>query len=420
MPLIIKAIETFGRENAITLMGQGTVLPHTDETIDWIVDELNNEENDQFINYTFNLSRALFHADASILLPKESAILKSLFFHRDLHFAFSERLKMHSWDEATCWKELEDFCEENKSIKHINEVNLGYAKWIVESLARFGKDCEEKVLSILEEKIEDLTDNPMIWLEPMIVRLAGELRLESTIDLLIDKLIAEEDDLLNVECATALSKIGTPSVIEAIADVYPYAPSHFCLFVCDPLQQIHSELTVRTCIDLLQLEEEEEEGESGSQIFIASALLDQFALDGIEAVRQLLLDQGSDYDTEHRNLRDKLVQTCAILDERFPEYDEWETAGKADKEEFEKRLEKCGNDPGKLMRLALEKMTGKSTDAFEDESVTSHEDDYFLDQEEHSLEPPSLIEKRQKVGRNAPCPCGSGKKFKKCCINILG
>ena len=23
---------------------------------------------------------------------------------------------------------------------------------------------------------------------------------------------------------------------------------------------------------------------------------------------------------------------------------------------------------------------------------------------------------RVKVGRNAPCPCGSGKKYKKCCI----
>ena len=22
---------------------------------------------------------------------------------------------------------------------------------------------------------------------------------------------------------------------------------------------------------------------------------------------------------------------------------------------------------------------------------------------------------RQKIGRNEPCPCGSGKKFKKCC-----
>lgn len=25
-----------------------------------------------------------------------------------------------------------------------------------------------------------------------------------------------------------------------------------------------------------------------------------------------------------------------------------------------------------------------------------------------------------KVGRNDPCPCGSGKKFKKCCIDLLG
>jgi uncharacterized protein YecA (UPF0149 family) len=23
----------------------------------------------------------------------------------------------------------------------------------------------------------------------------------------------------------------------------------------------------------------------------------------------------------------------------------------------------------------------------------------------------------RKVGRNDPCPCGSGKKYKKCCLN---
>jgi integrase len=27
------------------------------------------------------------------------------------------------------------------------------------------------------------------------------------------------------------------------------------------------------------------------------------------------------------------------------------------------------------------------------------------------------MERRQKVGRNKPCPCGSGKKYKACCIN---
>ena len=26
-------------------------------------------------------------------------------------------------------------------------------------------------------------------------------------------------------------------------------------------------------------------------------------------------------------------------------------------------------------------------------------------------------ENQPKVGRNDPCPCGSGKKFKKCCLN---
>jgi SWIM/SEC-C metal-binding protein len=28
---------------------------------------------------------------------------------------------------------------------------------------------------------------------------------------------------------------------------------------------------------------------------------------------------------------------------------------------------------------------------------------------------PKPIETQNKVGRNEPCPCGSGKKYKKCC-----
>ena len=29
--------------------------------------------------------------------------------------------------------------------------------------------------------------------------------------------------------------------------------------------------------------------------------------------------------------------------------------------------------------------------------------------------PPPAQRQEKKVGRNAPCPCGSGKKYKKCC-----
>jgi SWIM/SEC-C metal-binding protein len=36
---------------------------------------------------------------------------------------------------------------------------------------------------------------------------------------------------------------------------------------------------------------------------------------------------------------------------------------------------------------------------------------------EHALSPPIPVTAAPKIGRNDPCPCGSGKKFKKCCGN---
>jgi len=40
--------------------------------------------------------------------------------------------------------------------------------------------------------------------------------------------------------------------------------------------------------------------------------------------------------------------------------------------------------------------------------------DFWLDRREPAYKP-EPIRKQQKVGRNEPCPCGSGKKYKKCC-----
>jgi transposase len=33
---------------------------------------------------------------------------------------------------------------------------------------------------------------------------------------------------------------------------------------------------------------------------------------------------------------------------------------------------------------------------------------------------PNLKRQAPKVGRNEPCPCGSGRKYKACCLNLLG
>lgn len=40
-------------------------------------------------------------------------------------------------------------------------------------------------------------------------------------------------------------------------------------------------------------------------------------------------------------------------------------------------------------------------------------DDRLKSLEEHGH---TLVRRVPKIGRNTPCPCGSGKKFKRCCI----
>ena len=168
MALVIKAVETYGRQDAYRLIGSSRDLPQTEESIAWVIDELNDEQSPQYENYTYNLSMVLVEADLALLLPKESAILEARHFLPDLRAPFTERLQMLSWDEATCWRKLETFCEEGKDKQYINEVNLGYANRIVEALARYGENNEEKVHAILTQKVDDFHNHPMKWMEPLV------------------------------------------------------------------------------------------------------------------------------------------------------------------------------------------------------------------------------------------------------------
>ena len=404
MPLVIKSVETYGKQDAYHVIGASRDLPQTEESIAWVIDELNHEQSDEYENYTYNLSMVLVEADPALLVAKESAILEVRHFMPDLHAPFSERLQMLSWDEGTCWRKLEEFCEDSKDKQYINEVNLGHAHQIVEALARYGDDCEAKVHEVLNQKTDD-TRHPLNWMLPLVIRLAGLARLDSTIPLLISNLLADNDDLSNEECAEALTRIGKPAVVETITSAYPTAPHHFRLYAIEPLEHIRSDLAVEKCLHLLG---QEKEGEI--RLNLAQALLTQLASQGIEAARQLLLGRKLDFEGE--GLRSYLLETCAITGERFPEYDEWLATEKQDKAEHRKRIKELEDDPEGLLLFALEKLTGKKPSTAP---------------KAEPLHPRILAsnlllnpEQRQKVGRNDTCPCGSGKKFKNCCLRKQG
>jgi len=401
MPLVIKAVETYGRENdAYRTIGASRDLPQSEDTIVWVIDELNAEPTATFENYAYNLSMVLVKADPALLLPRESDILEAHHFLAELRAPLTDRLRMLSWDEATCWRNLEEFCEEGKDKRYTNEVNLSYANRIVEALARYGKDCEAKVHAVLSQKVDDFRHHPMRWLEPLAVRLAGEAHLESTIPLLVGKL-HEDGDLLNAECAEALTRIGTPAVLHAIAKTFPTAERHFRIYATGPLEHIQSDLAVETCLNLFGQEKDE-----GIRRELANSLLYQFAKEGIEVSRQLLV--GRELDFESRGLRNCLLETCTLMGERFPEYDEWLANEKAEKAEHWKRIKELEGDPRGLLMFALEKLIGKkAADVAKARPPLPPSPRLVL---------PPKPEAKKKVGRNDPCPCRSGKKFKNCCL----
>ena len=146
--------------DAYRLIGLSRDLRQTEETIAWVIDELNDEQTDQDENYASNLSMVLVEADPTLLLPRESAVLEARHFSPDLRAPLTERLRMHSWDSPTCWRRLEEFCEEGKDKRYTNEVDLGHANRIVEALARHGQECEEKVRSVLSQKVNNYNGPP--------------------------------------------------------------------------------------------------------------------------------------------------------------------------------------------------------------------------------------------------------------------
>ncbi|HXF54652.1 MAG TPA: SEC-C metal-binding domain-containing protein [Hyphomicrobiaceae bacterium] len=48
----------------------------------------------------------------------------------------------------------------------------------------------------------------------------------------------------------------------------------------------------------------------------------------------------------------------------------------------------------------------------------AHDHDHHHHHHHHGPSAP-FVRAHKKVGRNEPCPCGSGKKYKKCCLNAV-
>ncbi|MFH1728632.1 MAG: YchJ family protein [Pseudomonadota bacterium] len=112
--------------------------------------------------------------------------------------------------------------------------------------------------------------------------------------------------------------------------------------------------------------------------------------------------------THHKSGRDEFDHDTA---------DKWSKAAKWAGLEIRNREKGTKDDTeGKVEFIAKYYLEGKFQAHHEEAEFIKEEDVWYFKDGNMVVNEPVKRE-GEKVGRNDPCPCGSGKKFKKCCIN---
>lgn len=386
MPLVIRAVEEYGWDDALNYHLYHSYLSQTEETLAWLIDRLNKVGRPKTHTETVLCSRlalVISRADVALLMKHEQAILGLEGLETDFRDVIADRLRLMTISTDSNWRELEGLCEEYRGEYYLDDFTIDKAFRLSEAIARDGS-CAGRVLSILSAEIENHKNSPTTWMECFAAHMAGQMRLEEATPLLVGKLRDDVGDMMNEECMHSLIKIGTDRAVEVICDDWLASPEHYRSYASASLQGIRSDEVASRCLNLYGQEEDVD-----FRMRLLQAVLASFSLDGIEPARQFIL-------REDPYLREELVAVAVLGGIEFPELELWRTELKEEREEHERWQEAAlAPEPKRYV-----------------EPWTSPAIDNLI-----GPTPVPPIARKEQAGRNDPCPCGSGRKFKKCCMN---
>ena len=401
MPLVIEAVEKYGRDHAFRTLRDADALPQTEATVGWLAGELSKDwdladvTND---NYCFAVALILCNGRIDLLRPDLVDLPR---FPEELRDWLLERLEMATWDWHTGWAVLEQLGRDVRDQGQFRVSDYHRGRRIVESLARH-RNRADVILSLLQRRYRGYERNLMEWLESHIAEVAGKMRSEEAVPLLVERL-HEDDFNLSNSCLTALIEIGGDRVVRTLAEHWREGEDDFRHGAAEILGNIHTDFSVEKSLEFFAGEEEEVTND-----FLANALLGNFVPEAVESIRQMVL--GDDVDPDEEDLKTHLIAACTVMGTSFPEYDEW--YNKAVKDGWGWR----GYERKRIREhfVDSDEETDLDDDEWDDEEGLDedHDGDGF-DEDRYALRP--FRREDPRVGRNDPCPCGSGKKYKKCC-----
>lgn len=374
------------------------------------------EQADRLLDAEENLWDAVYDLDFDQLRRHQEAILAradvpdeatGLDLREDVRTHLRARLALADAPLDDLWNELARLADETKE-QYWDQIDHGRFDRLIEALARHGQAAADRAMAFMQDAAHH--DDPR---EVFVIQLLGKLRHRPALDLLVQRFLTagEGDDVLFENLMYAIPPVGGADAAAAIEAAFPDRDVAFRDYAGETLGRIKHPAAEAALLRLLERPLPKDVRQT-----LAMGLADLIPTDGLPALKEIVLKR--QYDPKFVELDRYLVETALMTGADFPELGLMREEVVAREVERERRFEQGDFDFGGL---------GYPGDA--DALTDMQETLDLLDQYGAGLPPPPenlddhypevtapIKHTEPKVGRNDPCPCGSGKKYKKCCL----
>jgi hypothetical protein len=401
----IRSVQEFGWDNVLTWGYRFSQLPLAEEAaFEWVCDQVERTGKDApSADHKWHLTGMLAKAEITLVERHRDRLLALEALdplERDIIVA---RLDTAGLSPDECWQRIEDHCRAAARAKSFAAARMPTAELLLEPLVRAGSRFVPTVMEKLRSPPAAIDGNaPGDWLTGLMIILAGRLRIEESAPLLWE-LLAVDWDWYSEEVIAALVRIGTPDVVSIARERYPQSSWSIRLYAQNLFASIRSDAAGAAIEEILAGESDDYlRGQLG---LAAAAQLD----DRLVSLARAVLDEDS-ADVERSGIRSFLVTLSHLSGWDLPERDEWEREIDA----YDDRVQMFGRPATET----LESVRGGPFGIFDDDGgyLDDEDDDLsgWLEGDELDLQAPAS--RGGQVGRNETCPCGSGKKYKRCCL----
>lgn len=315
---------------------------------------------------------------------------------RDLHFGFTLRFRDLIEESSDLSAEVREHLQQRFALASVPSQQLW--EQLMELAAKAESESPEcrRIAEALARSPEtigwaiNVLNDPGIqdWREIYAVDVLGRMKHRASAGLIIAKMpLLETDDALAEECVSALARIGSVEVISSLREISSKLDSFMRMHAATVLGRIKLPQAESALFALLRSEPDLTARTAMAASLCELAATEPAALDALAAMYE-----ASDWNDELADLHEDVPALFTMVGRPLPK----------------------SRKPAARAFTPTKPARALDWDDEADEEL-SHVSPQPAPGPPPPPQPTTIRRDTPKVGRNDPCPCGSGKKYKKCC-----